>query len=47
MTLKTHTEKAPLAARASQAARNPYILERGLGIVLWMAFFAVLFSLGE
>ncbi|MDA1266794.1 MAG: hypothetical protein O2816_17070 [Planctomycetota bacterium] len=45
--MKTHTERAPLAARAAHAARDPYQLERVLGIVLWLAFFAVLFSLGE
>ena len=47
MTFKSYTEKAPLAARAAQAARDPYMLERALGIVLWIGFFAVIFSLGE
>lgn len=43
----THDHRAPLTARAAQAVRDPYQLERVLGIVLWIAFFAVLFSLGE
>lgn len=32
---------------AQALARNPLHLERLLGLMLWAAFFAVLFSLGE
>jgi hypothetical protein len=45
--LKIYAERVPLVARVAHASRDPYLLERALGIVLWLAFFAVLFSLGE
>jgi len=32
---------------AHTLARNPLRMERILGVMLWAAFFAVLFSLGE
>ncbi len=45
--VKTHDLEAPLIARVAAGARNPYRLERILGVILWLAFFAGLFSLGE
>ena len=45
--MKIHTESAPLLTRIAQGMRDPYRLERALGVLLWIAFFAVLLSLGE
>ena len=40
-------ERANIAVRATAIVRDPYQMERALGVVLWVAFFMVLLSLGE
>lgn len=37
----------PASGRTAILVRDPYQMERILGVVLWVGFFLVLFSLGE
>lgn len=39
-------ERPLLATRAAAVLRDPYLMERALGVVLWVVFFAVLLSVG-
>lgn len=38
--------RVPPAPRTIALARDPYQLERALGVVLWVGFFLVLLTLG-
>ena len=42
-----HWAQVAVQSRTASFLRDPLVMERTLGVVLWLAFFAVLFSLGE